>query len=71
MSKSKAWMTISGNKVTVKISPNAYKRAEIQKILDSQRPYGGLYKMKIKSDDKETKWINLTNTQVKKLKEIV
>jgi len=47
-----------------------YRKKEITRVLRGKVPFAGIYKIKIKGD-RETKWMNLSRNDVKKLRKVL
>jgi len=49
-----------------------YYKGQISRVLkQNPKPYGNRYRMKIKGDDVETKWMSITPGEVEKIKKIL
>jgi len=47
----------------------SYYKNEINRVLKADpKPYGNVYRMKIKGDSSETRWMNITPTELKNIK---
>jgi len=49
-----------------------YYKREINRVLKNEpKPYGNRYRLKVKGDKTETRWMNITPGELKKIKGIL
>lgn len=49
----------------------SWRKSEINRVLKGHLPYGNIYRMKISSDEEETKWMSISRDHIKKIKKVL